>query len=416
MGRSASKNNTVKRIKAVHRRAKFVGFLYLLGTLLLTVLSCVTFFTAPNDAEGVVFSTGIINLSNNGFAISEFWTPLLNIADGVTVYCVAAAIYVVLLLTMLINLCRAFGKTGDLFKKYSKTERPANAAVELQRINKKKDAMCALGKIFSGSFTALIFFNVLIYAIVPKMTIELFAGVALGVGVLFHFLCGLWGAKVTGFRRQSNSCCCSNAFMPANLPIYDPRMLSGLNDADALRLLSKENLKQEKREVNIWLFIFRNLFQLVTMCGLIIAVTNVTSLHIDLPYILNDTALMNPADGYELDYVLLALQAVMFIGLFLVIRYATSTKEFNITTLDCNLAGFKVAAIITLLGGVAYMAMQMSGASEDWIPVALVVAVAFLGFVVDCIIRPKTDDGENKILFYSDELEDEEYMNAMRKA
>ncbi len=417
MGRSASKNNTVKRIKAVHRRAKFVGVLYLLGTLLLTVLSCVTFITSSTTSENpqdILFATGIINLSDGGFAVSEFWTPLLDFSSkGVTVSFVAAAIYCVLLLTMLVNLFRAFGKIKSLFKKYAKTERPANAAVELQRINKKKDAMIALGKIFSGSFAALVCFNVLLYVILPNAKIALFAYVALGVGVVFHLFGGLLAAKVTGFRREDKCCSCGhNVFMPSNLAIYDPRMLNGIDGS----VLPKEQLKQDRREVSIWLFVFRNLFQMIATVGVIVVLTQVTSLHIELPYILNDTELQTLGSKHSVDYLLLALQAVMLFGVFAMVCYATSTKEFRITEADCNLAGFKLASMLTLLGSAAYMAMQLGGASEDWLPVALVVAVAFLGFVVDCIIRPKTDDNENKILFYSDELEDEEYMQAMRRA
>jgi hypothetical protein len=86
---------------------------------------------------------------------------------------------------------------------------------------------------------------------------------------------------------------------------------------------------------------------------------------------------------------------------------------------------FKLFSILTLIGGAGYMAMQMtSGAgSEEWIPVGFIVALALLGFVVDCIVRPKNSgygnlDDENKILFYSEEMEEynTDYMRARYRA
>lgn len=415
MGRSASKNKTVKRVGSVHRRAKSVGVLYFIGTLLLTVLSCVTFLTAPHFGEEIEFSTGIFNISTG--SVSKFWAPLM--AGGISVYFIAAVLYIVLLLTMIINLIRGFSILKALFKKNSKKSRPANPVVELARINKKKTLMEALGKVFSSSLATMICINFLIYLIVPFVKIEIFAVVAVGVGIVFHMLCGVLGAKVTGFYSDKRCCCGHHHYMPINYPIYDPRMLP----QEATDVYGQPQvvgvLKQEKREYSIWIFFFRNLFQLLSVFGLIIAINNVTTLHIDLAHILNDAELIasfsaDVVEGYAVNYIMVGAEAAMLCCLFMLIKHATSTTEFNFLGMDgSGMKNFRVFSVLTLLMGAIFMVLQMIGgaAMDVWIPIALIIVVAFLGMVVDCIIHPKDND-EGKILFYSDELEDEEYVKS----
>ena len=426
MGRSTSKVKTVKVVRSVHRRAKFVGVLYFIATLLLTVLSFVTFFTAPYTGKEIEFSTGIFNISAG--AVSSFWAPLL---DGVSVYFIAATLYIVLLLILIVNLISSCLQLKGLFRKYSKAEQAATAAVELARINKKKYVMERLGKIFSSSLATLICLNLVIYLILPFVQIEIFAFVAVGVGVFFHLICGLLGAKVTEFNTNSKCWCGHDHYAPANYAIYDPRMLGSHDGEVHNEQTAKQLLNLEKRVSAVRVFFFRNIFQLMTVFGLVLAVANVTSLHIDIAHILGDTeALQGFApefiDTYVVDYVLVALQAVVIFGLCMLITHATSITEFN----DLGMEGrgmkrFKLFSILTLIGGAGYMAMQMtSGAgSEEWIPVGFIVALAFLGFVVDCIVRPKNSgygnlDDENKILFYSEEMEEynTDYMRARYRA
>ncbi len=414
MGRSASKNKTVKRVGSVHRRAKSVGVFYFIGTLLLTVLSCVTFLTAPHFGEEIGFSTGIFNISTG--SVSQFWAPLM--AGGVSVYFIAAVLYIILLLTMIINLIRCFSLMKALFKKNSKKSRPANPMVELARINKKKSAMEALGKVFSGSLATMICINFLIYLIVPFVKIEIFAVIAVGVGIFFHMLCGVLGAKVTGFYSDSKCCCGQHHYMPMNYPIYDPRMMpEGYDTYGQPQVVG--SLKQEKREYSIWIFFFRNLFQLLSVFGLVIAINNVTTLHIDLAHILNDTEIIasfskDVVEGYAVNYIMVGVEAAMLCCLFMLIKHATSTTEYNFLGMEgAGMKRFRVFSVLTLLMGAVFMVLQMlGGAAKDvWVPIALIIVVAFLGFVVDCIIHPKDGD-EGKILFYSDEMEDEEYLKA----
>lgn len=422
MGRSASKTKTVKIVNSVHRRAKSVGVLYFLGTVILTVLSFVTFLTAPYNGTEIEFSTGIFNIGTG--AVSTFWAPLL---DGVSVYFIAAALYIVLILILIINLCSSFVQLKALFKKHSKSAKAATAAIELARINKKKVAMEKLGKAFSSSFAAIVCLNLLIYLILPFVSIQIFAFVAIGVGVVIHLLGGVLGAKVTEFNSDSRCWCGHHHCMPTSYPIYDPRMLApnGADPYNDIQPVAKQRLKLEKRGVGIASFFFRNVFQLMTAFGLVIAVANVTSLHIDVAHILGDTEVLAGLapefiEGYTVDYVMVAIQAVLVLSLCLLIAHVTSTTEFNDLGMDGKgMKRFKVFSFFTLIGGAGYMVMLMLGgaASEAWIPVVLIVAVAFLGFVVDCIIHPKDDgygnlDDENKILFYSDEMEDEEYVKS----
>jgi hypothetical protein len=118
---------------------------------------------------------------------------------------------------------------------------------------------------------------------------------------------------------------------------------------------------------------------------------------------------------------MVAIQAVLLFGLCMLIIHVTSVTEFN----DFGMEGrgmkrFKFFSIVTLIAGVGYMVLQLAGGAESvaWIPVGFIVALAFLGFVVDCIVHPKDSgygnlDDENKILFYSDEME-EQTSNYMR--
>lgn len=174
-----------KRISKARKRAKFTGFLYFLGVIALTALTCLSLVSLAVEASSGSFnaSLGVMTI------VGEF--NAIKAREKSMEWIVVFAIYAALLLVLLINVIRALSKLGWLFKK---------KASRLYGVNRNAYAMDDLGNIFASSFVAVALFH-FVYMVMPSVTVtfELFAIVALGVGVGVHLVCGLLGGKVSVF-------------------------------------------------------------------------------------------------------------------------------------------------------------------------------------------------------------------------
>jgi hypothetical protein len=128
--------------------------------------------------------------------VMEFWkafTPdgiaALNTLPGIVKFsnCV---LYGLMLLGVVINVLRALGKLGWLFKK---------KASKSYGFNRNVYAMEDLGNIFSGSFGFIITVYFFIAILCGEVNPEMMLYIVLGGGLFIHLFAGVIGGKVSYF-------------------------------------------------------------------------------------------------------------------------------------------------------------------------------------------------------------------------
>lgn len=173
-----------KRIYKAQTTAKRVGVLYLLAILALAVLACLPHFaTADGAFKDGVSLVGIIAFFKafTGFAENELSV-------------IVAGLVALMLLILLVNALRGVCKLRWLFKR---------KASRLYGLNRNAYAMDDLGKIFSCSFASVLIFHFLVAMLVEEVALDIWTYALLGVGVFFHFLCGLLGGSVSVFDTEA---------------------------------------------------------------------------------------------------------------------------------------------------------------------------------------------------------------------
>ncbi|MBQ7924022.1 MAG: hypothetical protein IJ329_01805 [Clostridia bacterium] len=171
-------------IKKMQNRAKWVGVLYVIAMVALTALACLQPITFEGGAIGVLAFWKPFTLLTDG---GDFLTVLKENALEIGV----AVLYSVMLLILLINLIGALCSMGWLFKK---------KASKLYGFNRNMYAMDDIEKAYTSSLKAVLCIYFVIAILVVNVRANLiWAGAILGVGVFFHFLCGLLAGNTSLF-------------------------------------------------------------------------------------------------------------------------------------------------------------------------------------------------------------------------
>ncbi len=170
-------------IKKMQGRAKWVGTLYVIAMAALFALACMQPIAFDNGSVGV-------------FA---FWKPFaLLTSEGVgnvlanhLVELIIALLYAVMLLVLLINFIGALCHFSWLFKK---------KASKLYGFNRNMYAMDDIEKAFSSSLKTIVcvYFIIATLAVNVRFNLVIGGGI-IGVGVFFHFLCGLLAGNTSLF-------------------------------------------------------------------------------------------------------------------------------------------------------------------------------------------------------------------------
>lgn len=325
-----------KRVKKVHSKAGFVGTLYLLGAFAMAVFACLPMLTV--DAVGLW--------------VANFYTPLMAVFSESVVWLdvIAALFYVLIVLIAVINFFKCFSKLGRLSKR---SFRYVNG------YNRNMQAMEDMGKRFSSSFAAIIILSLLIYILKQtnaEIALTINAYIMLGVGLLIHFVAGLIGGNVSWFDVHGNG----------------------------------GNVEEEKRECGRFVYFFRNLVQLVATAGIIYFFVPSCVLGSTLQTVLTGGNLLEGDIVQTL--VPVALQLLILIFLFVLVKHATAATEFNRLGIEgSGMKNFRVFSFLTFLvaGGafaVDYLLVQPDPIVYDFVYIA---AIAFGAFLVDCIFKSK---------------------------
>ncbi len=329
-----------KRITGNRRRAKFVGFWYLLGTIALAAATCLPLLTHSLAPIGV----------------TAFWKALMPANFNTStlddlVKTVNSAIYALVLLGVFINVIRAFKKLGWLGKK---------TANKTFGFNRNVYAMEDMGRIFSGSFAVVVIGHFLIAMLcrfdVKTDETSIFLLVALGVGVLIHLFAGFWGAKITYFDVEN------------------------------------QEVLEVKRMVGRGAAVFRNILQLAAVFAIMYFLLVI---NVGLPIIASVlekgafNSLMN--DGIK-ELLAIVLPLVSILCLLVLIKHATAITEFNFDgPYGSGMKNFRVFSLLIfiLTGVAAFMVTEPTAESKLQMNLFIVAGIALAMFIIELLLRKR---------------------------
>ena len=389
-----------KRIRAVQSRAKFAGLLYLLGTVALAAVAALVVFVrgayiSPKEGELMMFKSVIDEalFLVKGDGSAGGFKAVLKDAE-LLMRAVVLLVYVVMLLVVVINVFRCLGKLGWLFKR---------RASYSNGFNRNAYAMDDISKRYSSSLAAIIVCNLLIFAL-DGIGFTQFGYFAIIGGVVLHLLAGLVEGKVTLFTTG-------------------------------------EKMEEEEREHGLFVFFLRNILQLAVLAGIFLFfvcnpfevnkstsanATNTVLAKLLLEVL--DLAVVQRSFGALMNMKLLvplAVELLVWLSLIVLIKHATAATEFNRDGLDG--AGMKNFAIFAFIGAacLAGLALLPKFGFGEWLNVAaselnknLIIAagVAFVGFLLDCFVRPRWKGGYDDVdtdAYFSDSYEQPKYNNTI---
>ena len=357
-----------KRVRKIQNRAKFVGILYLLGTIgLVAIAACLPLLTGTCITDGVTmpvltFYQPIVNLFAKG---AEAFTSLT--AAQITEL-IVVVLFGAMLLTMAINVIRSIGKLGWLFKR---------RASYSNGFNRNMYAMDDMAKRFSNSLYTLVVMHLFIYlfscGVVPAegqetiVQIATNAYIALGVGFGLHFVCGLIGGTVTLFSTG-------------------------------------DRVEEETRENGLFVFFVRNLIQIAAVAAIAYFLIQESVLVAKIQELLR-LVLEEGKPIAEIDWmsaIPAGIELIAWIFIAVLAGHAIADTEFNRDgVVGSGMRNFAIFSFLTALALVAGIALPMLGIGVAEVVTELnqnlliAAAVALIAFLLDCIIRPRAHDDSN---------------------
>ena len=335
-----------KRIKAVQKRAKFVGVLYLLGLLGLVALTAV--MPLMEGAATALTVTAFFKPFKTIFSGGMAGLKSLPVADTFAAFC--ALLYGIMLLAMVIDVLRSFGKLNWLFKR---------RASYSNGFNRNMYAMDDIAKRFSGTFALIIITNLLIYMFsLGSAKITTFGYITLAVGLFIHFTAGLLGGKVTLFTTG-------------------------------------DRVEEEEREHGLGVYFVRNLLQLGVVAVIVYFLLAQSVLTATIAKIL-DAVMVSKTGFGSLDMKSLIPAGVEFVAwlcVFVLIKHATASTEYNRECMHGagmkNFAVFSFFATLAIGALVALPFLNIGEASGLNSKLLIAAITAFVGFLLDCIVQSR---------------------------
>ena len=321
-----------QRIAKMQRKAKAFGLLYLIATIALTALACLPLITFNDQTIGVKLG------------VMEFWTVFTQLGEGIQgieLSLAVAVIYGLMLFVLVINLLRSVCKLGWLFKK---------KASRLYGFNRNMYAMDDMGRRFSSSFAAIVSSHLLIMLLVAEVAIQPLAFAALGVGVFFHFVCGIPAGNVSLFNTD-------------------------------------DGVVEQRREFGNFSPFVRNLFQLVIVAAVAYFFVGCAQIRstVDLLLVENGFAELM-ADPMSL--ITPALHLAILLILIGMIYYATGTIEFDPEGAEA--AGRKrflaLSVLLLLCAGGAFVYGQFVAQTAVHQNVILIAVVALVAVIIELVL------------------------------
>ena len=346
------------RIFKAQGKAKAIGFFYLLATLAITALACFPLLAIEGAQLGVM----------------EFWKPFLELSSGFAgkeIVLAVAVLYALMLLILLINVIRCLCKLSWLFKK---------KASKLYGFNRNMYAMDDMGKIFAASFKAIVILHMLIVFIVGgAMQFTLFGYIVLGVGVFFHFVCGIASENVSLFTTENG-------------------------------------ITEESRKVgNVAPFI-RNLLQIAAVAGMVYFFSQISIIRAAIDALLAENGLQTALSDYFEYLVYPGVQVLMLACMIGMIAYAFGVKEFDMQGAKASGRGWYlfhcIMQLILTAGWYGFLYFAAGDALPmQWLYIAgialvmIVWEICTLRFPRIKVVNPDEVDADKYLADYDDDKE-----------
>ena len=351
-----------RRIAKNRHRAEFVGIIYLFATIILAALACLPMLTAENAPVGIA----------NVMQVFQSFT-LSTVGDLIKL--INAALYVLMLLGLVINILRSLANLGNLFKK--KVSR-------VYGLNANLDAMENMGSLFSGSLASIINFHFLIYILAGGATVEMMFLVALGVGLVIHFLCGILSTKTSVFEKDK-----------------------------------EVGVREHKRMFSRVLPFFRNLIQTVAVFAMMYIFLVSATLGSYIAALAADNGITMMIENL-FNYIPFFTQLLTAIWLMVLVKHATGISEYDFRGPEAEgQHNYRVFAFFTVITALVTFACRMMfgeaiftlEGSSLFIEIVtgqdmnciILAAIAFVAFLLDCIVKLR--------ISYADDEEEEDYID-----
>lgn len=310
---NSQKTQLKNRIKTAHRKARNVGGWYFFGTLLLTVLASFPLLEWTGANHKLVFGVkGVIDYI-------RWFLPNKTIGKFFVIF----VIYIIFWIGMLINLIKSLKQGKVLRQKTWKKSEGADV------INGKAEAMHMRAKYYSRAFAAMVNVHLLVALFAPEngngqmLKLTLFTYIALGVGVLFHFICRIGAAKVSVF-------------------VYDDEEAANYNPFQVRKNVCY--IEEIKREHGLFRPFIANLLQIVA-CGALLFLFSKFSV-IDA-YVTTAISAIKANNFPALVDIKALMQCVLLVFVCILVSHATSAIEYNSDWTDGK--GMKKFGIVLFL-------------------------------------------------------------------
>ena len=355
-----------KRIKKVQRKAKWTGILYLIGTIVLAAFGLMFNMIDNSAVAGESGSMPIMNVINGFSALSaDGKLAQLTTSHFVFLEVVALAIYLVMALVLVVNVFRAFGKLGWLFKR---------RASYANGFNRNAYAMDDISKRFSSSLFWLIAGNLLLFLLPYPSDVNQVADKAVSSMGLIALIAGL-----------------------------AMRVLFGLSEGKVTLFTTGDKVEEEAREFGMGAFFLRSLVQIVIGFAVVYLLAPLTNFGGNgvLGKLIAETP--DTAAALELtSLVPFAVEAIVWLFVLALIKRITSATEFNRDGMEAaGIKKFRVLSIFTALFVVVFAVLPMIGfgAAEAGLNTGLLIvaAVAIVGAIIDGAVKPSYHDNKDDL-------------------
>ncbi|MBO5480747.1 MAG: hypothetical protein J6A63_06145 [Clostridia bacterium] len=332
-------NSIGRRVRVVHRKAKFVGSLYLIATLALVALA-------------YLFPVLVVN--GQPLDITNFYLPFTTVMSGELNWLalVTSASYALILLVGAINVLKSLSLLGRLLK-------------ETSRYNRNMRAMDGLGKAYSSTFAVILSLYLQMYLLQPVATAAILwvnGAIILGVAVFFHFLCGIWSAKVSRFYIDEN-----------------------------------KTVAEETRECGVFTYFFRNLMQIAAIGGIAYYMAETNELYRIIAIVEGLLAGM-----FDLNVVIVVgLQLLMLLCMFVMIKHATAATEYNLYGIEGKgMKNYRVFSFLVFAAAAGLFVWTYLQTQIIALGYAIIAGVALVVFLLDCFVKTrqkKVEKDENDL-------------------
>ena len=349
-------------IARTRSRAKFVGLIYLLGIIALAaVAALVPLFDLTQQTLAPI---GVLTFWQQ-FMPANFAN--LTSADAIVKF-VNAALYGLMLIGVVINVLRALGKLGWLFKK---------KASKTYGFNRNVYAMEDLGRIFSGSFAVILVTYFLIAVVSGQLYTNMMTLAVVGGGAFIHLFAGFIGGKVSYFD-----------------------IIDG-------------EIEVQERTVSRFPALFRNVLQLAAVGAILYYFMMVSTLHTVIGPLMEVGGIQNYVLGQPMAYLSIVCQVLTLIFVLPLIKHATAITEYNIDgAYGPGMKTFRVFSFFTLLSAGAtfagrYLLGEICFTFNNGVTTfevaklfdlgsIIIAAIAFVMFVIELIMRKAPGHKEEK--------------------